>query len=231
MAEGVPPELMLGDGEWNIGRFIGDDLIERFGFEADPDASGGVYRRIIDSENAVEVLIDGWSRVPGGGTPMPRPIFGVARRDINELWHELLDERMRPWAATVSEQPWFFDRERMSFRYSSSPADVSGWLDDVIPQLVARAPHWSFVKAHMELSAALPTKAGRMKVQFPRMMTALMEGWNDAAEEEFLSPMIAQLDEIWDLDPDGSMRRAKIERIRAWIEEHPDGVEREMIDS
>lgn len=62
------------------------------------------------------------------------------------------------------------------------------------------------------------------------MMTALMDGWDDAAEEEFMAPMLVQLEETWDSDPDGSVRRGKIERVRAWIAEHPDGVERELID-
>lgn len=232
MIEGVGPELMLSDGQrWNIGRYIGEELIERFGFEEDPESSGGSYRRIVNSQHAVVATIGGWSKIPGGGTTIPMPKFGVARRDINELWHFLIPRLRGPWGSTVAEQPWFFGREPVSFIWTDTPGEVSGWLDDVIPRLVAEAPHWSFVKAHMELTAALPTPASRMKARFPRMMTSLMEGWTDAAEEEFMLPMLAQLDEPWDSDPDGSMRRAKIARIRSWIEEHPDGVERELIDS
>ena len=62
-----------------------------------------------------------------------------------------------------------------------------------------------------------------------RPVSRLMGGWNAAHEEEFLGPMVAQLDEVWKSDPDGSERRGKIDRVRAWIDEHPGGVERELL--
>ena len=81
----------------------------------------------------------------------------------------------------------------------------------------------------VELQDLDPTEGRLDPTRFPRMMEALMGGWNDAHEEEFLLPMVAQLDETWKSDPDGSIRRGKIDRVRAWIEEHPDGVERELL--
>lgn len=38
-----------------------------------------------------------------------------------------------------------------------------------------------------------------------------------------MTPMLARLEETWDSDLDGSVRRGKIDRVRAWIAEHPDG--------
>ncbi len=60
------------------------------------------------------------------------------------------------------------------------------------------------------------------------MLNSLLDGWSDEAEEEFLVPMIATLDEDWPNDPDKSIRQGRVDRIRAWIAEHPDGVEREL---
>lgn len=160
MSEGIRPELMLNDGRWDIGRLIGDELVARFGFEAEPDWDG-VFQRVVDSQHAVIVTIGDWGRVPGGGSTMPSPRFGVARRDINELWNNLLDDRVRRWRRTVREHPWFFGREPVSFLTSrDEPVDVTRWMDELIPRLVAETPHWSLRAAgRSDLSRSVALRA------------------------------------------------------------------------
>jgi len=230
MVEGVPPELVMADGRWNVGRFIGDELVERFGFSEDAEY-GGVYRRIMDSQHAVSVRMGGWDCLPGGGTPIPLPDFGVSRRDINELWHDLLNPRVKKWVDTVSGSLHFFGRPQDSFNYKDTPQTVREWTDEWIPRLIDEVPHLSFVEAQMALKAKHEYQSTRNSVQVPRMMTALMAGWTEAAEAEFMTPLLVQLGETWDTDLDRSMRQGKIDRVRAWISEHPDGIERELTDT
>ena len=105
--------------------------------------------------------------------------------------------------------------------------DIAGWLNRTVPRLVELTNYRYIADTLARHGAAAP---GLDRTRFPRMTEALLGGWNDSHEEEFLVPMVAQLDETWKSDPGGLERRGKIDRVRAWIEQHPDGVERELLD-
>ncbi len=157
MVEGVRRELVLSDGRWNMGRFIGEELIERFGFEEEP-ANRGVFRRIVDTQHAAVVIVDGWDELPGGGRTSAAPTFGVARRDINELWHELLDTRIHRWRPSITESKPFFDRQPVVLKFTQTPVAVAAWLDEWIPGFVDKAPRWSFVEAENGFDRCPPTQ-------------------------------------------------------------------------
>lgn len=214
----------------NVGLEFREILFAEYGFEQGPYNHGGNFLRIVDAQHCLHVNADRWD-APGGGAIIFGLRIGVGRRDNNQLWRDLLDDRVHEWSRTVALAQDVLGEPLRSFHgWEGARPDMAGWLEENVPRLVEFANHSYIVETLAENSAA----SGTLDLtRFPRMMEALMGGWNDAKDEEFLAPMIDQLDEdpaIWKDDPDGSIRQGKIDRVRAWIEAHPDGVERELLN-
>ena len=102
----------------NIGLDIADYIGGKWGFEADRLWMPGRFTRVLDAQHAVTVEFMPWDEEPPGGAASCTMHFGVARRDINELQHQLfkdildLDE-CNPWTPTVEEtnQTRFFGQD------------------------------------------------------------------------------------------------------------------------
>ena len=211
--------------DWNVGLELRDLLFAEHGFEQ--GHRDGSFLRRVDSQHGLVIRASRWAAA-GGGDVSLGVLIGFARRDNNQLWNQLLDERVHEWRTTVSVLDPVGTGYKSFIVVDGLRPDIAGWLNETVPRLVELTNYRYIADALAEQREAYE---GRLDpTLFPRMMEALMGGWNDAREEEFLAPMVAQLDEMWKSDPDGSMRRGKIDRVRAWIEQHPDGVERELID-
>jgi len=211
--------------DWNVGLELRDLLFTDHGFEQGHRASS--FLRRVDAQHGVVIRADRWTAA-GGGDVSLGVLIGFARRDNNQLWNQLLDERVHEWRTTVDVLDPVGTGLKSFIGVGGLRPDISGWLNRTVPRLLELANYRYIADTLAEQRVEYQ---GRLDpTVFPRMMEALMGGWNDACEEEFLAPMVAQLDETWKSDPDGSIRRGKIDRVRAWIEQHPDGVERELIN-
>lgn len=211
--------------DWNVGRELRDLLFNEHGFEQGPYEEGAFLRRV-DAQHGVLINSGRWD-APDAGSKSVSIRIGFARKDNNQLWHELLDERVHEWSSTIHVSDPFGEGPKSFIGTGGLRPDIAGWLNKTVPRLLELANYRYITDTLARHGAAVQ---GLDRTRFPRMMEALMGGWNDAAEEEFLAPMVAQLDETWKSDPDGSVRRGKIDRVRAWIAAHPDGVARELID-
>ena len=227
MAYVVPPILDDFDETRDIHREIRDALVDRFGYT---HRRQGRFTLEVDSEHSA-VLVVG----PNFGerrTNEARIWLGVMRRDINDLWRELLSKSLSEWFPTINNsEPYFFGEADPNFSHLfHTPEVIQEWLDAYIPRLASELCNYRFVSQRIDEYARNGVPAAGHPGRLQLFVTALLDGWTDEAEEEFLAPMVAQLDEDWRDDPDGSIRQGRIDRVRAWIAEHPDGVERQLTD-
>ena len=214
----------MGKEDWNVGLELQELLFTEHGFEQ--GHSGGLFLRRMDAQHGVVIKASRWTAA-GGGDRKLGVLIGFARRDNNLLWRDLINERVNEWRTTVDVLDPVGTGYKNFIGTDGLRPDIAGWLNKTVPRLVELANYRYISDTLAEQGVAYE---GRLDpTRFPRMMEALLGGWNDAHEEEFLAPMVAQLDETWKSDPDGSERRGKIDRVRAWIEQHPDGVERELL--
>lgn len=213
---------LMSNEVWNIGLYVADLLTDQHGFEQLEEPSH--FRKVVDSQHAAFVSISPWDRKPPGGYDSPSVRFGVARRDINELWAKLINDRVEPWRSTVSFS--YSETERVgSFLYfEHSQDDVEGFVDEWMPKMVAE--HTNLASVERRLGEV--RRSGRMDTTFiPRMMNALLDGWTEADSVEFLGELSNRIENLSDQDDRERIHR-QIERVKAWVAEHPDGVEREL---
>ena len=95
----------------NIGREIREQLIEHFGF-TDDDQTPGQYRRAVDAQHQLVITDGSWHIGKDGGHSSAGLDFLVARRDINELWMELLNPDIGPFGSrsqslVIGNGSWF----------------------------------------------------------------------------------------------------------------------------
>ena len=220
-----PPILEDRDKSRDVHREIRDALVDRFSYTY---RQRGQFTLEVDDQHSATVMVG-----PNFGerrTNQASIHLGVIRRDINDLWRELYSSTLSESHATVSNghRPHFWREPDPHFSYMHhSERVIQEWLDVHITRLADEACNFGFVSAKLEELANSDSTTAKFAT-IPRFMTALLDGWTDEAEQEFMAPMIAQLDEDWPDDPDKSKRHAKIDRIREWIAGHPDGIEREL---
>lgn len=222
----IPPILEAPDEDRDVLNEVGDALIGPFGFT---HFLKGQFTYQVDSEHSAYVELSPWE---GRRRNFASIRFGIARRDVNVLRKQLLQLELSEKFATITDrEPYFFGMRSPRFEYIFHTPDViQQWLDEMIPRLKDEASNFNFLSVKMDQYSRHAEPSTRRSVHIPRFMTALLDGWSDDAEEEFLAPMVAQLDEDWRDDPDGLIRQGRIDRVRAWIAEHPDGVERQLTD-
>lgn len=229
----MPPVVTLNflkdaDESRDVQREVRDALIDRFGFSYRPS---GWFIREVGAQHSAVVLVG-----PNYGerTNEARISLGVSRRDVNELWHELVDTGLPLWRATIlnGPEPHFWGEPDPFFTYLlHTPEDVQDWMGEHIPRLVSEVCNFGFITAKFsEAVGSHPDDGQYFRLWYPRLVNAMLDGWTDEAEQEFIAPMIARLDEDWDSDPDKSIRQGRIDKIRAWIAENPGGIERECVD-
>lgn len=219
----------MAPASWNIGLFVADLLVDQHGFEQ-LDAPSHFLKKV-DGQHAALVSMSPWDREPPGGHDRPSVYFGVARRDINELWRDLIRETIDPWKATTNVSFSADDPSLGSLSYlTTSRDDVAEFVDEWIPKMLAERTNLASVEAELTRRRRRTTVAnGLMKgdpTVFPRMMNALLDGWTEEEEAEFMGELQGRHDF---LNPEPRARvAAQMERVRAWVAEHPDGVEREL---
>ena len=232
-------------GSFDAGRAVREYLVAHHAFE-ECDVPGRLFR-VVDQQHAL-VFHDGLAHVgPRGGYTEVRAQLHVARRDLNELIREILDLN-DPWA-----WEWWptFDVTRhlgiewaMPQHPSATPTYFKGpeewmerWIDSWLPLFEEKAPSMAFL---MDVFARNSNRDIGHKAH-RRKFTAMLDGWTDADEEEFLAPV-----ERFLADPEShesakelpratfvrlvANRRSELDRTRAWLAEHPNGIERELMD-
>ena len=210
---------------WNIAEFCESQLLERFGFEA--DRIEGSFVRRIDAQHAVMMEINGFGRGPNAGTNPSYEVW-LARRDINELRIELAtgSRKLRPWSGTLREPPAspFLGRPVPGWQSITMTEEmVAGYLEKWIPPLDGLA-NLGFMEKQMTTTSPI---TGEQSYRIVRIPNRMLSGWRD--EDELLIEQ--ELASVQQYGPEVVVRvemEAKIERVRAWIAEHPDGVEREL---
>lgn len=229
---------MVARGERNVGWEVANRLLDVHGFEQGTDLSPGEFRRIVDSQHAATVTFEKWDE-KGGGALTARFELGVARRDINELWRDLLQEGWSIWWPTLRERhPWFFNDGRphsgMSYlTWSGGPRtysedEVAHWVDTYIPRLLDEAMSLSFVREHL---AKYQTGKNVDQTRLPRIMNALLDGeWTEEADAELLGRLRLRIEK----NPPGTDNHAlavrQLAAVEKWLAEHPDGIDRELAD-
>ena len=227
-----------GDGMTvrNVGREVGDLLEEEYGFER--SEVPGRYFRIEDAQHALvykdghwHVRRDSWK---GGGDSTVSAQLWVARLDINELSKGTFQRKDRGgWWPTVNVtreiRPWGFGSYTGRFEGfdRTREMDVAEWVETWLPEWAEKTPNMPLLTEVIAKQAASPNNGVQATVRSVRWMTAMLDGWTDADEEEFHLSYEREHPPEPD-KPDTFLEH--IGRARAWIAEHPDGIERELMD-
>lgn len=208
-------------------------LVEEHGYLEVP--AEGRFVKQMDAQHWVGVTLSPPFRDRSPSTPSrAQARCMVSRLDINKLRRELFDADPEDWFPSVTEAPgpWFFGEPPVFLEHEALgeppppwlvqvPSEpLRPWLDKQVLRLEREGPSLSFVRRQLELS-------GPKLLRGPWICNRLLDGWDDEAEEA-LSNWARELAE-----EDNDAARAaeeKIGRVRAWIAEHPDGVERELAD-
>lgn len=219
----------------NLGREVGELLVDEHGFARD-DRVPGRFFRVVDSQHALVFWDADWDKGPGGYTwkagylTVSAQLF-VARRDINELALEIYDKDIfrHPYPTVRVDReirPMGFGRYTGQFEGFNREVerDVPAWIDSWLPEFAERTPNMPLLTQSIAKQAAHPRGGG--VVSWVRWMTAMLDGWTEADEQEFL---LVEHDAKTGPDTIDSFS-ATVERTRAWLAEHPDGIERELMD-
>jgi|GEM_PF-6497180 len=136
----------------NVGLRMARLLLERFGFQE--AGIPGRFRKITDSQHAVIVSVTPWDEFGRGGGSRAQPEFGIARRDINELWGELLtNPSITPLHPTMeSGAHRFLGQPRAMWGSDTSENEIVAWLDQWVPRLVAEVPSLPFLQRYLALA-------------------------------------------------------------------------------
>lgn len=209
-------------------------ISERHGFERDPNYPGRV-RRTIDDQHQVMASVTPWQAWDDATEDRTRAnvSFGIARRDINELWAELLDDRVATWFETIAEYLPFFGQPPAQWLSFLTPEnEVESWIDEWVPQLVTKAPTLPFIESVFEMAAETPeqTEEVRQWQWIPRSINNLLNGTHAPVWTDLIEPLRERLDEAeagseWYQTVEG-----QIDRVLAWMQENPEGVERTLVD-
>ena len=196
----------------NVGREVRSHLLGRFGF-VDDEARPGQYRRAVDAQHQLFITDAAWNKGKGGGHTTASLEFQVARRDINELRMELLNP-LGIWWPTVKVNKLLFDGDsKLSLLtdYKLDAVAVSDYCDLWVPKFIEEAPRLLYI--HEMFEVARPVKPLWRSTHIARMLDTLLEGdWSATSEDEFFFRLTDEMQQ----------------RIRAWVAEHPDGIERDV---
>lgn len=197
----------------NAGREVQSHLLTRFGFVNDEDRPGR-YRLPVDAQHQLVITDGTWGKSKEGGHTSANLYFQVARRDINELRGQILND-MGVWWPTLKVDTILFDGDRTVGHLSDFRLDaaaVSAFCDLWVPRFVAEAPRLSYI--HEMFAAARAHEKLARSTKIPRMLDSMLEGtWSSDAEAEFFPGLIVPDDQ---------------EKIRRWVAENPNGIEREL---
>lgn len=216
----------------NFGLDLSAYIEETFSFAATQDFPGQLDRRV-DEQHLVIVTITPWSEAAPGGTNRPAALLSTARRDINEVWRDVFNDRITPEFSTIGERPmWFFDQPQGSWlgRSPDTRDDMFAWADVWIPRLIESAS-LTFVKDFMARTSDVPKaqKNHRRKTLIPRMCDALLDGrWGAEFETEFVEPALADIERLGPDHKHSIRLSGQLERLRAWLAANPNGVTREL---
>ena len=212
--------------ERNIGLEISTVLRETFGFVE--GRFPGEFVKEIDPQHAVIVDVEPWDEKPPGGSRSPGVRFGVARRDINELWAELLDNSsIVPLTPLIEGAERFCGQPRASWlSHRDPPEEIEAWLLEWVPRLLDEVPNLTFIQAYLKRNID-PAVVGEVAAQNygrttapVRMMDRLLDGvWTPQDHDELLVP-------LW--GGSGAMWEAAAAAIADWHERHPNGVDRDL---
>lgn len=210
--------------DFNLGRAVADRLIGQHGFE-ETDRIGEL-RRIVDSQHAL-VFDDGhWHRGSKGGYKSVNARLYVARRDVNELRAHVYSDDWLTWGPTFDVTKAVGVSDGFIF---GTEEDVDPWIESWLPRFVAEGPHLPLLRSVLEKESAYSKP--RDGLRWVRWMSAMLDGWSDADEEEFLSSIESILAVREDVpEEQRNSAQGRVDRTRAWVGEHPNGIEREFSD-
>lgn len=210
----------------SVGETLTKLLTESYGFY---QTTPGNFFRDVDNQHALVITDKNWdARRTGKLINSTFLSFALARRDINDLWRELYNSELpSPWATVDATSTLFSENYMLCQRRASDEATV--WLqffDEYIPKLQALANLPSINVLIDTLHAD-----GNGGARLPRMMNIMLDGkWDDAAHEEFLAPDIDAIERLPPDHPHVIDCKQRVPLFQAWLEAHPNGIERECSD-
>ena len=201
-------------------------LIEQYGFENTERYD--VFRKIVDSQHAMIIEDRSSEATKSTNHSSVHLRFELARRDINEMWRDMINDNIGPWRATIPVDLLLFDplTEAMISSGALDQDGVKAYFETYMPQFESLA-NLAGVNKAIDAIANHPKQQGRERVA--RHMQAMLNGWTDADEEEFHAPG----DRFMEANPDHSAYQVWEQRLtatRSWLAEHPNGIERELAD-
>ncbi|MEM7094424.1 MAG: hypothetical protein AAF567_15590 [Actinomycetota bacterium] len=222
--------------EHNIGLDVAEHLLEVYGFVPAAQKWAGLFHREIDAQHTVSVNLSPFQTRPPGGGSQVSVDFWVSRLDVMSLQKQVFDNVVMPRWWTIMEGFRFFDQPPGIWSFMSVAEDrapMFAWLDVWVPRLVEEGPSLPFIESNFERYrvAAGPDGYGWSPQFGDRWVcNQMLWGWSDDAERELLGPfeeLIASTDRE---SIQHATYTAQLERIRRWVDQHPDGIERELID-
>ena len=115
------------------------------------------------------------------------------------------------------------------------------WCDEWITRLVTEAMCLDWIVAYMNheptFDESVPPerqaearRLHRQKMRGLRMLNAMLEGWTDAHETEFLDPLRSQVDRLTQAGkPAAEALSRRLQNIETWIAKHPNGIDRDLV--
>ncbi|MEM7095242.1 MAG: hypothetical protein AAF567_19745 [Actinomycetota bacterium] len=219
--------------EHNVGLDVAEHLVGVYGFVPAAKKWAGLFHREMDAQHTVSASLSPYTRsAPGGGARVSVD-FWVSRLDIMSLQKQVFDNVVMPRWWTIAEPARFFGQPRggwasMSVLEDRSP--IYEWLDEWVPRLVEEGPSLSFIESWWARPIGRERSGWSHRYGDRWVCNQMLCGWSDEAERELLGPfeeLIASTDRE---STEHAMYTAQLERVRRWIDEHPDGIERELID-
>lgn len=214
--------------EVNMGLEAAERLVERFGFDRTGMKNGWMRKMVGD--HAVLAMLEPWKeKSPHGGT-RTSVTFAVARTDMNQLWHDLISSGVSPIWPTVAERGslgFFGQRTNGWISALHTTEEMFAWIDEWVPHMLEeRITSLEFVEEQLTFQHARIVRLKRPSdwTHVPRFMLRLVQGgWTTADEEEFIAPRVARIEAASGLKLEPQLRE-DLERLRAWMAEHPDGI-------
>ena len=208
----------------NLGRLSKAILVEDYGFQTGVKFPFFLYLQT-DDQHALCVSISPWTK---GRQQRAGFNFGIARRDNNELRQRVMQPDWETWNSVVFERgigdfhPKVGDAHFLPATHTA--ADIADWLGTHIPILVEHCANLPFIKQKLEeyKSQNFDQAVGPLTVE------AMLDGWTNEAETEIMESY--WLKSVAEATNTGHQARMQdmVDLIRSWIDEHPDGVERDL---
>lgn len=219
--------------EENVGLDVFERMRDFHGFDVRSKKVSNQLERSIDAEHAVGIFLSPWQKAPPTGGRRVTVAFSVSRQDISRLQAKLRGHPDGSWSWAASEPRPFFGQSEGVWASGDDRDEIESWIDAWVPTLVSEAPSLGFIEAWWEHTRPPAEDADQTGIwfgryQWPRICNQLLWGWTAEAETELLEPYVKITERFGPEHRLYARRTEIVERVRSWIAEHPDGIDRQL---